>query len=186
MRFNFCFSTRIAKQQETNVRLKSEPILSPSTNKQPQKIPPTKDLTSSLIQSNLNQINLTSPPKSSPMNLKSPDQMWGGSKWNQTATQPVAAAGGWNTQPQQQSNINWNQNNYNGFQQSAAFQTSSQSSNQWSSSSTTTNKAANGLDWNSFLMDNNQKTVKQPLIPSPSSNNANNLLSKDDIMDLLN
>lgn len=121
------------------------------------------------------------------MNLKSPDQnMWGQSTWNQSATQPVAAAGGWNMQPQQQSNMNWNQNNYNGFQQSA-FQTSSQSSNQWSSSSTSSNKAANGLDWNSFLMDNNQKqTVKQPLIPSPSTNNANNLLSKDDIMDLLN
>lgn len=121
------------------------------------------------------------------MNLKSPDQnTWGQSTWNQSATQPVAAAGGWNMQPQQQSNMNWNQNNYNGFQQSA-FQTSSQSSNQWSSSSTSTNKAANGLDWNSFLMDNNQKqTVKQPLIPSPSANNANNLLSKDDIMDLLN
>lgn len=81
-----CIFDRLTKQQEAQQRLQAEPILSPSAPAQSKGDTQVKDLTATLVESNLNQIKYTWPP------MQTGDQI-GGTGW-QNAVRPATSPQG--------------------------------------------------------------------------------------------
>lgn len=79
-------SDRLARQQEAQQRLQAQPILSPSTPTQNKAQTQLKDLTATLVESNLNQIKYTWPP------IQTGDKA-GGTGW-QNAIRPAVSPQG--------------------------------------------------------------------------------------------
>lgn len=77
---------RLTKQQEAHHRLQAQSILSPSAPAQSKAETQVKDLTATLVESNLNQIKYTRPP------IQTGDQM-GGTGW-QNAVRPATSPQG--------------------------------------------------------------------------------------------
>jgi SCY1-like protein 2 len=77
---------RLTKQQEAHQRLQTQPILSPSGPAQSKAETQVKDLTATLVESNINQIKYTRPP------IQTGDQM-GGTGW-QNAVRPATSPQG--------------------------------------------------------------------------------------------
>ncbi|XP_044740222.1 SCY1-like protein 2 [Chrysoperla carnea] len=176
---------RIAKQQETSARLKNQPILSPTSTNTPKITPPTKDLTSSLIQSNLSQMNLMTSPKSPPPmnNTPNSNQMWAQSPPQQQWTNSQnSAPNTWMSSPPLQNR----NNNFNSqFQQNTMWNNSTSQQQQpqqnWSALDSL---LSNNSTASSKPTLNQMTSQRTPLMQSPTSTN-NTVLSKDDIMDLL-
>jgi hypothetical protein len=82
----YIFIDRLVMQQEAQQRLQAQPILSPSAPAQSKVQTSVKDLTATLVESNLNQIKYTRPP------IQTGDQV-GGTGW-QNAARPVASLQG--------------------------------------------------------------------------------------------
>jgi hypothetical protein len=81
-----CIMYRLSKQQEAQQRLQAQPILSPSTAAQSKTETQVKDLTATLVESNLSQIKYTWP------SIQTGDQM-GGTGW-QNAVRPATSPQG--------------------------------------------------------------------------------------------
>ncbi|KAJ8918976.1 hypothetical protein NQ315_016880 [Exocentrus adspersus] len=118
---------------------------------------------------------------------------------NMTSLNPMASTmqNQWNNVRSPTSQSNWNNNTASVYSPFQSINQSTTSSNPWSSTNQTSFKADNSQNWsaldnllpmsssNGAKMPMNMMSSKQPLIPSPSSNNNPATLSKDDIMDLL-
>lgn len=183
---------RISQQQDIAKLMHNQPALEPKSIVQSNSFSQSKDLTASLLDSNVNQLasnfnfstnKLPAPPSHSPMqqrnqlpNFSQPSPLsgmqntTGSSSLNQNFNQWSSNSNTWQSQ-----NQNFGQN----FMSSQVQHSYGQQSN-W----TALDNLLPGTSATTKTPMNQMIPQKQPLIPANNSSN-NNMLSSDDIMDLL-
>ena len=193
----------MVKQQELSQRVQSQQPIIPSTGPLKLQHQPPKDLTSSLIESNIKQIKLnTAPPQTNLNSLQTMNNQWTNHNWNNAAN-------------------NGNNGNFGNFQNaqtgigqpwsSAKSPTNStvsgnNNNNHWNHQWNQNNQTSTTHNWSGIengLLSKNQQKIQMnqmtnnsgaPLLMSTTSstnnhNNqskGNNILSSQDIMDFLN
>ncbi|XP_008548320.1 SCY1-like protein 2 [Microplitis demolitor] len=171
---------RFSQQQESNHRLHAQSPLTPKTPSQPKKIEP-KDLTSTLLENNLSQLNLsaTKPVQPNYTSFTSPswDTNINQNQWKNTNSMPMSLS----TKPSNVP-INWNLNGMDTSINWGSQSTPNQIS-QWTSPKPQTNK--NNSDsirigaMNSMMMPTSPESFNNLQQNKPAS------LSTQDIIDFL-